>query len=64
MLRYRAQVQMQYDALLAAGPEDDVALPPGTRETQFAMGTATSDPEDWKNEGMAAYFGVRSVREE
>lgn len=64
VLRYRAQVQMQYDALLAAGPEDDVALPPVTRETQFAMGTATSDPEDWKNEGMAAYFGVRSVREE
>lgn len=62
--RYRAQVQRQYDALLAAGPEDDVVVPAVTMDSQFAMGTLSADPTDWKNVGMASYFGVRSVRPE
>ena len=51
--RYRAQVQRQYDALLAAGPGDDVTVPAVTMESQFAMGTLSPDPDDWKNVGMA-----------
>lgn len=60
--RYRAQVQRQYDALLAAGPGDDVTVPAVTMESQFAMGTLSPAPDDWKNVGMASYFGVKSVR--
>lgn len=60
----RDRAWAQYALLEQAGPGDDVVVPPDAPAAPFSMGTLSEDPADWKNVGMADYFGVRSVRPE
>lgn len=60
--KYAAQFAHEYALCEAAGPQDDVVLPPWTVQTVTGKPTAYEDPAMWTNEAMANYFGVKSVR--
>lgn len=59
---YIEQFENEYALCQAAGPEDDVLLPPWRVQTVTGKPTAYADPTVWTNVSMADYFGVRTVR--